>query len=101
MKGLNSSSAIFFGSPHWWSRRDHGSDLEEHPLGAAAGVLQRRDDLQALGDLLPPRLAGRIFHLDAQIDEELLDVELGEELADGLRAHLGTERVGSVLFVEL
>src|SRR5205085_10326882 len=40
-------------------------------------------------------------HFDAEVDEELVDVELGEELADGLRAHPGAERVEAVLLDHL
>ena len=81
--------------------RDHRDDLEDQPLGPVARVLEGRDDLEALGDLLPPRLAGRLLHLDTQVDEEPVDVELLQQLADGLRAHAGPEGVGPVLLDEL
>src|SRR5947199_348340 len=38
--------------------RDHRNHLEDHPLGAIAGVLERGHHLEALRDLLPARFAG-------------------------------------------
>ena len=58
-------------------------------------------DLQALGELLALGLAGRLLHLDAQVDEELVDVEALQQLADRLGAHLGVEGVGAVLLARL
>src|SRR5947207_2220440 len=48
-----------------------------------------------------PRRAGRLLHLDTQVDEEPVDVELLQQLADGLRAHAGPEGVGPVLLDHL
>ncbi len=81
--------------------RDHRDDLEDQPLRPVPRVLEGGDDLEPLRDLLPPRLAGRFLHLDTQVDEQLVDVELLQELADRLRAHAGPEGVGPVLLGEL
>src|SRR5438094_833419 len=81
--------------------RDHRDDLEDHPLGMVPGVLERGDDLQPLGDLLPAGLARRVLHLHPEVDAEFVDVELAEKLADGLGAHLGPKGIPAVLLVEL
>src|SRR5439155_8866988 len=73
----------------------------DHPLGAIAGVLERGHHLEALRDLLPARFAGRLLHLLAQIDEQLVDVELLQEFADRLGAHRRTEGIRAVFFVKL
>ena len=44
-------------------RREHRDHREHHPLGAVAALAERLDDLEALGDLLALRLAGRRAHL--------------------------------------
>src|SRR5918911_38239 len=38
MNGLKSSSAISFGSPHWWSFRYGPATITERPLGGVVGV---------------------------------------------------------------
>src|SRR5262249_15812718 len=54
-----------------------------------------------IGELLPPRLAGGLLHLDAQVDEELVHVEPLQQLADGLGAHAGAEGLEPVLLGRL
>jgi hypothetical protein len=57
--------------------------------------------MTSLRDLLPARLAGRLLHLAAQVGEELVDVELLQELANGLGPHARPERVESVFLEQL
>ena len=52
-------------------RREHRDDREHHPLRAVAALAERLDDLEALGDLLALRLAGRLAHLGAELLGEL------------------------------
>ncbi len=71
-------------------RRDHRDDVEDHPLGLVRGVLERRGDLEALhraGLLLPLRGVDDLLELLALG----LEVDLAEQLADGLRAHAALE----------
>ncbi len=77
--------------------RDHRQDGEDHPLGLVARVAKRVDHLQALGDLLAPRLAGRRFHLGAQLFGQLVERRaVAQHRANRLGAHLGLEAVGRI-----
>ena len=65
--------------------------------GLLPELRKRVDDLQPLGDLLALGFARRFAHLDAQLLRLSLDVDVAQQLADGLRAHLGAERADAVL----
>ena len=43
-----------------------GMTVEHHPLGLVAGLAERLDDLEALGDLLALGLGGGLAHLVAE-----------------------------------
>ena len=74
-------------------RRDHRDHVQHHPLGLVARLAERVDDLEALGQLLALRLAGRFLHLGAQLLAELVHVDVLQEVADRLGAHAGREGV--------
>src|SRR5712671_4617703 len=74
-------------------RRNDRDHVEHHPLGLVAALAERLDHLEALGELLPLRIAGRLAHVLAQFHRERLDVDLAQELAHGLAAHAGDERL--------
>ena len=82
-------------------RRDHRNHGQDHPLRLVAGLDERLDHLQALGELLRLELGGRLGDLDAQVRRELLEVEAHEQLADRLGADPGRERVLAVLVLRL
>src|SRR4051812_212531 len=71
-------------------RRDDRDRLEDHVLGLVVGVDERRDDLQALdrARLLLP-LGG--LDLVLELDALGVQVDLLEEVANGLRAHAAAE----------
>ena len=82
-------------------RREHRDHRQHHPLGPVAALAEGLDDLEALGELLPLRLAGRLAHLVAEQLGERVHVDLLEHLEDGLAAHAGRELVVAVLLDEL
>src|SRR5438093_751914 len=98
--GLNSSRAIFFGSPHWWSlrslpttmtvRRDDREDGQDHPVRARVRLEERLDEPKPLDGLLAA-LAARGAHLGLELVGELLQIERADDLEDRLGAHLGLE----------
>ena len=71
-------------------RRDDRDDVQDHPLGLVAGVAEVLDDLDALQEALVA-LGALLDHLGAQVDGQLVEVEVLEEGADGLGAHAGGE----------
>ena len=77
--------------------RNHRQDRQDHPFGPVTRLAKGVDDLQALGHLLAPRLARRRLHLDPQFSGQLLELELREQRANRLGAHLGLEAVGVLL----
>ncbi|MBP1607754.1 MAG: hypothetical protein H6Q08_3128, partial [Acidobacteria bacterium] len=81
--------------------RDHGDDVEDHPLRAVAGAAERVDDLEPLGELLALLQRGLVAHLDAQLDRQRLDIDLRQERLDRLGAHLGVERPDPVALAEV
>src|SRR5690606_29309693 len=82
-------------------RRDDRDDLEHHPLRLVAGLAERLDHLQPLGDLLPLGLRGHLAHLGAQRLGQGVDVGLLEHAEDRLGAHAGLERVVADLIEQL
>ena len=72
--------------------RDDGHHVQDHPLGAVAGQTERLHNLQALqqADAL---LAAGVLQLGVQLGAQLIQVDLGQQLLDGLGAHRGLELV--------
>ena len=64
----------------------HGQHVHDHPLRAVAGNAECLNDLQTLqdADLL---LAGRLFHLSGQLSAQLIQIDLLQQLLDGLSTH--------------
>ena len=64
----------------------HGQHVHDHPLGAVAGNAECLNDLQTLqdADLL---LAGGLFHLSGQLSAQLIQIDLLQQLLDGLSTH--------------
>ena len=73
--------------------RDFGQD---HPLRLVAGMHERLDDLQPLGETLRLQLALRLGDLDLQILGDLGEVHALEDLADRLGADHRREAVLAV-----
>src|SRR4051812_958982 len=71
-------------------RRDDRDRLEDHVLGPVVGVDERRHDLQAL-DRARLLLALRRLDLVLELDPLGVEVDLLEEVANGLRAHAAAE----------
>ena len=67
-------------------RRDDRDRLHDHPLRPVAGIEERFRRLQPLGDLLVFQLGGRRRDLLAQLVRQLLEIDAGQHLADGLSA---------------
>ncbi len=78
-------------------RRDHRDHFEDHVLGAVPRLAEGIQHLEALGELLALRLAGRLLHLHAQRLALLLDVQAAEHLADRFGSDPVLEGVPSVL----
>ena len=76
--------------------RDDGHSLQHHPLGlvAVARCAEALYHLQALESLGLALLAAILVGLVAQRVRELVEVDVAEELVDGLGAHLGHKLVG-------
>ncbi len=77
--------------------RDHRDDVEHHPLGLVVAVAQCLDDLEPLDQVLGLLLAVGRLQLGAQHLGQLDQVELLQELLDGLGAHFDLERLVAVL----
>jgi hypothetical protein len=82
-------------------RRNDRDDVENHPLRVVSGLAERIENLQALGELLPLRLAGRLLHLDPKLLRFLFDVDLAQDAADRLGADAVSEGVRAELLLEL
>ncbi len=78
-------------------RRDHRHHGQDHPLRPVLRVDERLDHLEALAELLGLELGGRFRDLLAQLVADLGQVHAREQLADGLRADAGRERILAVL----
>ena len=72
--------------------RDDGQNVHDHPAGLVAGLPEGLYDLQALDD---PQLllGGGGLQLVAQLLGELIQVDLLQQLLDGLGTHAGLEVV--------
>ena len=77
-------------------RRQHGQHVHDHPLGAVAGNAESLDDFQTLQDthLL---LAGGLLHLGSQLSAELVEVDLLQQVLNGLSTHRSLELVAVAL----
>ena len=78
-------------------RRNDGDDRHDHPLRPVAGLDERLHDLQPLGELLRLQLGLRLRDFLLQLVTQLLQIDAGQHLADGLRADTGGEAIQSVL----
>ena len=82
-------------------RRNHRDDLDDHPLRlvlhAVVGIPQGLHHLEALQGLVLPLLAGLRVGRVAQVEAQRVEVEIGQHVVQGLRAHLGDELVGVLL----
>ncbi len=78
-------------------RRYDGDDLEDHPVRAVLAAEDVLDDLEALDELLGLLLGLGLSQVLAELDAERLEVELPDEVADGLRAHADLEGLVAVL----
>jgi hypothetical protein len=77
-------------------RRNHRHMGQDHPFRLVAGLDERLDQLEPLGELLRLELGGRFDDLLAQVDRHLLEVEGFEHFADRFGADHGGEAVGAV-----
>ncbi len=73
--------------------RDHRDDVEHHPLGLVIAVAQRLDDFEPLDQVLGLLLAVGGLELRAQHFRQLDEVELLQQLLDGLGPHFDLERL--------
>ena len=75
---------------------DHGQHVHDHPAGLIAGLPESLHDLQPL-DNAQLLLRGRRFQLCTQLLGQLIQVQLLQQLLDGLSTHTGLE----VIFILL
>ncbi len=81
--------------------RQHRDDLEDHVLRAVGGLAERVEHLEPLGELLALRLGCGVAHLEAQALALALDVDLREQVADGLGADPELEALAAPLLLHL
>jgi hypothetical protein len=67
--------------------RDDRDHVQDHPLGAVAALAERVDHLEPLRVLQALLHRGFVPHLVAHLTGEMVDVDTGEKLLDGLGAH--------------
>ena len=77
-------------------RRQYRQNVHDHPLGAVAGDAESLHDLQALQDA-DTLLAGGLLHLSGQLRTELIQVDLPQQLLDGLSTHRCLELIAVAL----
>jgi len=77
--------------------RQHGHAVEDHPLRAVARLAEALDHRETLDGASPLRAAGGLLDLLAELAAELLEVDLGQEVADGLSAETSAHGTGVVL----
>ena len=82
-------------------RRNHRHHGQDHPLRLVAGIAERLDDLQTLGELLVLDVGLGLLHLDAQRRLELLEIKPLQQLADRLGADHGGEEILAVFVLRL
>src|SRR4029079_11647619 len=81
-----------------WNDRDLG---QNHPLRLVAGLQERLDQLDALGELLRLELGGGLLDLDAEVGRHLLKIERLQHLADRFSADQRGEAIRAVLVLRL
>ena len=79
-------------------RRNHGDDVQHHPLRLVVAVANRFDDLQPVDQVLPFLLRIRLHQLDAQLVGQLDQVQVHQQLANRLGTHVHLERPVAPLF---
>src|SRR6195256_3967802 len=82
-------------------RRNHRHHGEDHPLRLVAGIAERLDDLQSLGELLVLDVGFGLLHLGAQGGLELFELKSLQQFADRFRADHGGEAVLAVFVLLL
>ena len=83
-------------------RRDHRHHGQDHPLRLVAGIAERLDDLQALGELLVLDARTSVSCISTRSCVcELLEVDALQQLADGFGADHGGEAVLAVFVLRL
>src|SRR6266404_908883 len=82
-------------------RRNHRHHGQDHPLRLVAGIAERLDDLQPLGELLVLDVGLGLLHLGAQGLLELFELKPLQQLADRFRADHGGERILAVFVLRL
>ena len=82
-------------------RRDHRHHGEDHPFRLVAGIAERLDDLQALGELLVLDVGFGLLHFDAQARLELFELKPLQQFADRFGADHGGEAVLAVFVLRL
>ena len=80
-------------------RRDDRDNVHDHPFRTVMRQAERLDDLEALDDA-QALLAGGLAQLCGQLLGQLIEIQLCEQLLDGLRTHAGAEIV-LVLFAHV
>ena len=80
-------------------RRDDRHDRHDHPFRPVAGLDERLDQLQPLGELLRLQLGLRLGDLLPQPHDLLLEIERHQHLAHRLRADHGGEGIVAVLLL--
>ena len=78
-------------------RRQHRQHFHDHPLRLDAGLVERFQHFQALGDLLDLGLGVGAVEVLAQLIDVAIEVESAQQLADALGAHHGGEVVAELL----
>jgi len=73
-------------------RRQHRQHVHDHPLGAVAGNAECLHHFQTLQDA-DTLLAGRLFHFSGQFSAQLIQVDLFQQILDGLGTHGGLELI--------
>ncbi len=82
-------------------RRNHRHHGQDHPLRLVAGIAERLDDLQPLGELLVLDVGVGLLHLGAQGGLELFELKPLQQLADRFRADHGGEGILAVFVLRL
>ena len=82
-------------------RRDHRHVGQNHPFRLVAGLDERLDQLEPLGEFFRLELGSRFRDFLAQVRGHLLEIEGFEHFADRFRADHGGEAVGTELVLRL
>ncbi len=81
--------------------RNDRDDLQDHPVRLVARLQEGLHHLQPLDRLLALLDGGLPQHLGAQVSGERVQIQIAQELPDGLRPHADFEGIRPVLLVEL